>query len=641
MCGIAGLFDFNHHLSGADMRQQVAAMAETLLHRGPDQGGLWEDEAAGIALGHRRLSIQDLSPAGAQPMGSSDGRFVIVYNGEGYNAAELRADLAAGGTAFRGHSDTEVLVEGFAAWGVEETIKRFNGMFAFAAWDRRERQLILGRDRLGIKPLYWSIRDGRAAFASELKALRADTGWNPDLNHDAVAAFLRHNYIPAPHTIYRDVFKLEPGHLLTVAADGTCHDQAYWSARRAALTDTINIGEAEAINRLETLLADAVQRQMVSDVPLGAFLSGGIDSSVVVALMRAGGAKVRTFSIGFAESEYDESHHAAEVARHLGTDHTELRFSERHLLDLVPRMAQVYDEPFSDSSQLPTLLLSQLARQHLTVALTGDGGDEVFAGYNRYFWGRKLRRLTAVPMALRSLAARALTAVPTWAWDRAFDLLPPHRRPPQPGDKLHKLATVLTLNDMGLYRRLVSHWEQPNQIVRSGSEPDGPLWDESWQRDFPNPVARMQALDTVTYLPDDILVKVDRASMAASLETRVPLLDHRVLEFAWTLPRPLLVRNGGGKWLLRQVLHRHVPPPLVDRPKMGFGIPIGQWLKGPLRPWAEDLLDPSRMEEAGVLYPAPIQRCWREHLSGQRNWQYPLWDVLMLEAWRRHWMEAK
>jgi asparagine synthase (glutamine-hydrolysing) len=641
VCGIAGLFDFRRQSGIEDVKRHVTDMADALRHRGPDQGGAWADEGAGIALGHRRLSIQDLSPAGAQPMASACGRFVLVYNGEGYNAGDLRTELAAAGVTFRGHSDTEVLAEGFSAWGVEQTVARFNGMFAFAVWDRQARQLVLGRDRLGIKPLYWTARGGRLMFASELKAMRAVPGWDPALNRDAVAAFLRHNYIPAPHTIYQGVFKLEPGHLLTVDAEGTCCDRTYWNARDVALADRVDIGEAEAVQRLEALLTDAVQRQMVSDVPLGAFLSGGVDSSVVVALMRARGANVRTFSIGFDEGGYDESQHAAQVARHLGTDHTELRFSERHLLDLVPRMALVYDEPFGDSSQLPTLLLSQLARSHLTVALTGDGGDEVFAGYNRYFWGRKLRRLTAVPAPVRGLAARMLTAVPTQTWDGVAKLAPARLRVPQAGDKAHKLASVLTLNDMGLYRRLVSHWEQPDRIVQGGHEPASPLWDDSWITDFPDPVARMQALDTVTYLPDDILTKVDRASMAVSLETRVPLLDHRVVEFAWTLPRHLLVRNGGGKWLLRQVLHRHVPSALVERPKMGFGVPIGQWLKGPLRDWAEDLLNPRRMEQTGLLNAAPITRCWDEHLSGQRNWQYPLWDVLMLESWRRHWMEAE
>ena len=640
MCGIAGVVDFTKATGAEELSRTVAAMTDSLTHRGPDAGAVWTDCRAGIGLGHRRLSILDLSPAGAQPMASADGRFVIVYNGEGYNAGDLRAELEAGGSRFRGHSDTEVLVEGFARWGIEATVGRFNGMFAFAAWDCAERRLVLGRDRLGIKPLYWAMQGERLIFGSELKALRACPGWNAEIDRDAVAAFLRHNYVPAPQSIYRGVRKLEPGTLLVL--DGAeVQILPYWSARAVALAGMANpcrLSDAETVDRLEALLAEAVRRQMVSDVPLGAFLSGGIDSSLVVALMRAAGAPVRTFSIGFAEWGYDEAPHAARVARHLGTDHTELRFEPAHVLDLVPRLAEIYDEPFGDSSQLPTLLLSELTRRHVTVALTGDGGDEVFAGYNRYFWGTRLRRLGILPPALRRAAGRLLTAVPTQAWDRMFRLVPPRLRPPQPGDKLHKLAEVLALDEMGLYRRLVSHWQDPDAVVRGGREPHGPLWDPSWQRDFPDSVARMQVQDTVTYLPDDILVKVDRASMAVSLESRVPLLDHNVVEFAWTLPRPLLASGGVGKRLLRQVLYRHVPAELVERPKMGFGVPIGEWMTGPLRDWAEDLLDPRRLDQAGLLDPAPIGRMWAEHLAGRRNWQYPLWDVLMLEAWRRRWM---
>ena len=421
MCGITGLVDFQHSLGGDELKRVVSAMTETLIHRGPDAGAVWVDQAAGVALGHRRLAILDLSPAGSQPMASADGRFVVVYNGEGYNAGELRAELAASGVHFRGHSDTEVLVEGFAAWGVDETIRRFNGMFAFAAWDRAERRLMLGRDRLGIKPLYWGKLGGRLLFGSELKALRACPGWSPEIDRNAVAAFLRHNYVPAPHSIYAGLSKLEPGKLLVVESDGSLDIRPYWSARAVALSGMAPLSAAEATDRLEALLTDAVQRQMAADVSLGAFLSGGIDSSLVVALMRAGGAAVRTFSIGFAEWGYDESPYAAQVACHLGTDHTELRFEPNHLLDLVPRLPEIYDEPFADSSQLPTLLLSELTRNHVTVALTGDGGDEVFAGYNRYFWGRSIWSAVGwIPQGLRGLAASAVTAIPPARWDQVF-----------------------------------------------------------------------------------------------------------------------------------------------------------------------------------------------------------------------------
>lgn len=641
MCGIAGLLDFRRRSGDDDLERDVLAMTNTMIHRGPDAGAVWTDAAAGIGLGHRRLSIVDLSVAGAQPMASADGRLMLVYNGEGYNAAELRTDLEGRGVRFRGHSDTEVLVEGFSLWGIEETLRRFNGMFAFGVWDRAERRLTLGRDRLGIKPLYWANLNDRLLFGSELKALRACTDWVPEIDRNAVSAFLRHNYVPSPHTIYRDVRKLQPGHLLMVSSDSAVTETVYWDARRVmADTPRVSMGEAEAVDRLEELLSDAIHRQMVSDVPLGAFLSGGIDSSVVAALMQAkSGAKVRTFSIGFDESGFDESAHAAAVAAHLGTEHRELRVSPSHALELVPSLAQTYDEPFSDSSQIPTQLLAQLTRGEVTVALSGDGGDELFAGYNRYFWLRRLKRLTGwMPGPMRRGLAAGLKMPPPAMWDNFAELLPSRLRPPQPGDKVHKLAEVLTLDEMALYRRLISHWTNPDEVVTGASEPKGVLWGDEFGRDFPDLTERMQAADTLTYLPDDILTKVDRATMAVSLEARVPLLDHRVLEFAWGLPASFKIRNGQGKWILRQVLHRHVPRALVDRPKMGFGVPIGNWLRGPLREWAESLLDPRRLREAGLIDPAPVATLWAEHLSGRRNWQYPLWDVLMLEAWRQRWM---
>lgn len=644
MCGIAGFLDRSRAGDAAALTEAVRAMAATLIHRGPDAEGVWVDAAAGLALGHRRLAVVDLTPAGAQPMASADGRFVVAYNGEGYNTAELRAGLAPRGIVFRGHSDTEVLCEGFAAWGAEETIRRFNGMFAFAAWDTRERRLYLGRDRLGIKPLYWARTGGGVAFASELKGLRALSGFDAGIDRDAIVQFLRFNYIPAPRTIYASARKLEPGHILTVERDGRIEDRVYWSAREVARAGTSSRGlanEHEATDRLESLLRDAVHRQMISDVPLGAFLSGGIDSSLVAALMRAkNGAPVKTFSIGFRESGFDEAAHARAVARHLGTEHTEFYVEPRHAIEAIPEMAGQYDEPFADSSQIPTYLLARLTRRHVTVALSGDGGDELFGGYSRYFlYSRLAGAIGLMPMALRGAMAGAVNAIPGTIWDAVSRCLPAGVRPVHLGDKMRKGAGVLTLGGMDLYRRLLTHWPDAVSMVPGGRESrDGPLWDPALEGEFPSAVDRMQFLDTVTYLPDDILTKVDRASMAVSLEARVPLLDHRVVEFAWSLPRALKVKGGRGKRILRRVLHRHVPPALVERPKMGFGVPIGAWLKGPLRDWAESLLSERRLADGGLVDPAPVRQLWIDHLSGRRDGGYLLWDVLMLESWRTRWM---
>jgi asparagine synthase (glutamine-hydrolysing) len=595
-----------------------------------------------VALVHRRLSILDLSPAGHQPMLSADGRFVIVYNGEVYSHQPIAAELAARGHHFRGHSDTEVIVNSFAENGIEPTLKRMIGMFAIALWDRRERNLILIRDRLGIKPLYWAKFDKLFLFGSELKALRAHPGWTAQIDRTAVAAFMRHNYIPAPHTIYRGVHKLEPGTILTLPWQGEPRVSSFWNARAIARNGILNPldgNDAEMTEQLETLLQDAVARRMIADVPLGAFLSGGVDSSTVVALMQqAHLGRVRTFSIGFDIAGYNEAPHAAAVAGHLGTDHTELTVTSGQALDLIPRLPDIYDEPFADSSQIPTYLVSAMTRKHVTVALSGDGGDELFAGYNRYqltqrFW----QALAILPRPMRNAAAAALTMVRPDRWTALASILPARLRPPQTGDKLHKVAAVLKLDSAdAIYRRLVSHWD-PAAIIPDTPEPPSIIEDQMLPQEFPDLLARMQFLDLVTYLPDDILTKVDRASMAVALEARVPLLDHRVVEFSWRLPRSAKVRNRTTKWILRRVLYRHVPPALIERPKMGFGIPLGEWLRGPLRDWAEALLNETRLREANLLDPQVVRRFWQEHLDGSRNWQYLLWDVLMLEAWRERW----
>jgi asparagine synthase (glutamine-hydrolysing) len=641
MCGITG-FRQTRATSFEAVTARVRAMTDSLRHRGPDDDGFWTDPSAGIALGHRRLSIIDLSAAGHQPMVSADGRLVMIYNGEVYSHEEIRPGLVARGIRFRGHSDSEVILESFAADGVAATLPKLIGMFAIALWDRKERSLTLIRDRLGIKPMYWAWIDGLFLFGSELKALRAHPDWTPRINRNAVAAFLRHNYIPAPHTIYEGVHKLEPGTLLTLPLHDEPQITRYWNARQVVHTARANPlrgSDAEITDRLENLLTDAVKRRMIADVPLGAFLSGGVDSSTVVALMqKAGTGKVRSFTIGFDIPGFDEAPHAKAVADHLGTEHTEMTVTAQQALEIIPKLADWYDEPFADPSQIPTYLVSAMTRRHVTVALSGDGGDELFAGYNRYRLGAfQTMWLRALPQSLRRGLARAITMVPPERWSALLARLPARFGYSELGDKLHKLASVLSLGDTGdVYRRLVTHWE-PSRAMPGAREPDGVLWDPKIAAEFPEPVAQMQFLDLVTYLPDDILTKVDRASMAVGLEARVPLLDHRVVEFAWQLPESTKIRAGRTKWALRQVLDRHVPRSIIERPKMGFGLPLAEWLRGPLRDWAETLLAERRLREHGLVDAAYVRRHWQEHLSGRRNWQYLIWDVLMLEAWHERW----
>lgn len=652
MCGIAGCWTPTD--PAAASAELVTAMADRLQHRGPDAGGHWTDRTAGIALGHRRLSIVDLSPLGAQPMASPSGRYCVVFNGEIYNYLTMRDELAAAGATFRGHSDTEVLLAGIERWGFERTLRRAQGMFAIACWDTQRRALTLARDRTGEKPLYWAVQGGRLAFGSELKALAAVPWLRLEPSADSVAAFLRFSYVPTPHAIFRGVAKLEPGTWRTftdldAAPDGS--DGVFWSAAdvaRAGAADPLPGDEASALDALDGVLRTVVGEQMVADVPLGAFLSGGVDSSLVVSLMQALSARpVRTFTIGFREARYDEAAAAAAVARHLGTDHTAMVVSPAECLAVIPRLPTMYDEPFGDSSQVPTHLVAALARQHVTVSLSGDGGDEVFGGYTRYLWTERLwRRVGGWPVIARRAAARAVLTVPTQAWDGiaafARPALPYRLRVAQAGDKLHKAMALLRADSLdGVYDRLISNWFDGPAAVRGTTRQVG-AWPD-WVRaaNAPgSPLPRMQYRDLVGYLPDDILVKVDRATMAVSLESRAPFLDARVIELAWRLPVGRRVVNGQGKWPLRRLLDRYVPRELIERPKQGFAIPVAEWLRGPLRDWADDLLSEASLARDPFLDPAPVRALWRAHRSGARNHQASLWNVLMYVAWRDAWRDT-
>jgi asparagine synthase (glutamine-hydrolysing) len=640
MCGLAG---FLGGTMGTEERREVARrMSERIVHRGPDDSGEWVDPRAGAALAFRRLSIVDLSPAGHQPMLSASGRYSMVFNGEVYNFEAIRKELVTADLApqFRGHSDTEVMLAAFEAWGVPASVRRFVGMFAIALWDRERQEMHLIRDRMGVKPLYWGRAGKSILFASELKALDAHPDFRPVIDRNSLGLYFRFTYLPTPYTIYEGIEKLTPGTILTISADGKARSEVYWSAAEAAERGAANRFRGtfnDALGELDTLLRDAVGLRMIADVPLGVFLSGGIDSSIVTAYMQLqSAAPVKTFSIGFEDDAYDEAVHAKKVARHLGTHHEEFYVTSKEALDVVPNLPAIYDEPFADSSQIPTYLVSAMARREVTVCLSGDGGDELFGGYHRYFLGQRARKkISAVPRLLRRPASRAMRAIPENAWDRAFKLLEPvtprSMRQNRPGERLHKLARILTTTDEdAMYFELVSHW--PGLVI-GAEEPELALFDRTrWPRPL-DAIERMMYFDQISYLRDDILVKVDRASMAVSLEAREPLLDHRLVEFAWTLPLSMKVKKGAGKWLLRELLYRHVPRELIDRPKMGFGAPIGEWLRGPLRAWAESLLDERRLRQEGFLDQPRVTEMWRAHLAGKGNWQQYLWTVLMFQAW--------
>lgn len=652
MCGLTGFWDH----STKDRSTVAHSMAQRLFHRGPDDEGVWIDEAAGLVLAHRRLSIVDLSPAGHQPMESRCGRYVLAYNGEIYNHLVLRKELEQIPVGFpqskedhfawRGHSDTETLLACFEAWGIEKTLTSAVGMFAIALWDREERVLLLARDRMGEKPLYYGWQGDTFLFGSELKALKVHPDFLAEIDRDAICLYLRHCAIPAPYSIYKGIKKLLPGTYLQLPLDRDVDDlralspKKYWSLAEVAaqgLAAPFEGRDTDAIAALDSQLQQSVGLQMMADVPLGAFLSGGVDSSAVVALMQAQSTRrVKTFSIGFDEQGYNEAGYAKAVAQHLGTEHTELYVSSAEAMQVIFMLGRIYDEPFADSSQIPTFLVSQMARQHVTVSLSGDAGDELFCGYNRYaladIWGR----IEKVPFGVRRMTGHLVKSIAPSTWDAFFKLAANFvTLPVNMGEKLSKLATQLeSVNGVNeLYYSLVSEIDNPEQVVIGAKEPATWLMELGMKSSFGDPKLHMMFMDAMTYLPDDILVKVDRAAMANSLETRVPLLDHRVVELAWSLPTSMKIRDGKSKWLLRQVLYQYVPENLIERPKAGFGIPLGDWLRGPLRAWTEELLGVDRLRKEGFFNVEYIRATWQAHLEGKRNNQSFLWNVLMFQVW--------
>ncbi|WP_307349936.1 asparagine synthase (glutamine-hydrolyzing) [Caulobacter ginsengisoli] len=649
MCGIAGLYS----ASQPRLASQAAAgrMCDVLTHRGPDSQGIWADSAAGLVFGQRRLAVIDTSEAGLQPMQSASGRFVINYNGEIYNYLDVRAELEASGPVpnWRGHSDTETMLEAIDRWGLADTLARIEGQFAIALWDRQARRLYLARDRFGEKPLYYGWAGKALVFGSELKALRTVPGCPGEIDREALASFVRYGFVPHPRSIWRGISKLPPGTWTSFGPDDPPGSAprivTYWDAGEAAsqaMADPWRGSESDAVEALDALLARTVKSRMIADVPLGAMLSGGVDSSTVVAMMQAHGqaaGPVKTFTLGFDEAGYDEAAAAKAVAAHLGTDHTELYVTAADALAVAPRLPSLYDEPFADASQIPTFLVSGLARSQVTVALSGDAGDEIFGGYNRYFHGAEVwKRAGGVPRSLRAGAAAALQAVSPDGWNRAAGalsaVLPAELSGGRAGEKIHKLAGVLSAADQDAYHQgLLSLWDDPGQVLVDRAQ------GLSLPGDHPVPAAmtsfaeRAMYLDTRYYLPDDILAKVDRAAMGVSLEARAPFLDRDVFAFAWSLPMSMKIGGGRGKQVLRKVLDRYVPRALIDRPKQGFALPIGRWLRGELKDWGEALLAPSRLKDQGLFDPAAARRCWDEHQSGRRNWDTRLWVLLMAQAW--------
>ena len=645
MCGICGFVDLSNRYDQLNRHRIISEMTNTLIHRGPDDVGYWHDQGKGVSLGHRRLSIVDLSVHGSQPMLSNSGRYVIVFNGEIYNHLLLRKELIRSGVniSWRGHSDTEILLACIDTWGIEKSIQKSSGMFAVAIFDNKENNLFLVRDRMGEKPLYYGFQNGVFLFASELKAINKHPDSMRDIDRNALALQFRYSYIPTPYSIYKGIKKLKAGSILRINLSKSNfkkeileEPKTYWSLEDVVINAQKNIytgNSIEAIDDLNDLLGKSVRDQMVADVPLGAFLSGGIDSSLIVSLMQSqSSVPIDTFTIGFSEDDYNEAIFAKKIAKHLGTKHTELYVSSNDALSVVDKLPQIYDEPFSDSSQIPTYLISEMTKKNVSVSLSGDAGDELFGGYNRYLWTRKIwSRIKFMPISLRKFITYGMTSVSPSAWNKILKQI---LDTPQPGDKMHKLSSILTSSSAeDCYLNLISHWNNSDNIVIGATDISVPVNNINDHLDFDSIEQKMMYLDAISYLPDDILTKIDRASMSVSLETRIPFLNHHVVEFANTLPLSMKIKNGESKWILRQLLDKYVPREFTERPKMGFGIPIDIWLRGPLRDWAESLLEESRLKKEGFLNYEPIRRKWVEHLSGRRNWQYHLWDILMFQAW--------
>jgi asparagine synthase (glutamine-hydrolysing) len=661
MCGIAGFLDPKRRLSAP--MEQILNMLTVLAHRGPDNHGVWFDSSMGIGLGHRRLSIMDLSSEGNQPMVSRGGRYVIAYNGEIYNHREVRKDLEKSTDeliVWRGHSDTEVLLAAIEEWGLNSVLRRINGMFAFVLWDRKEQILHLARDRMGEKPLYYGWVGDTLLFASELKALKAIPLFSGEIDRNALSLFIRYNYIPYPYSIYKGFYKLPQASILSIPQKyqigkhgffpyPDAHDRGglspvtYWSMTKVAtqsLESRFNGTYEEIIGELEKLMLDAVELRMEADVPLGAFLSSGIDSSLVVALMqRQSSRPIKTFSIGSNNRSYDEAQDARVVANYLGTDHTQLYISPQEALQVIPLLPRLYDEPFADSSQIPTYLVSELARRQVVVSLSGDGGDELFAGYNRHFISRKIwNKIRHIPKTFRKEVSTAMMSIPTKYWDKVLSslggIVQTRFNANIRSDRLHKLALIIgSSSPEEMYLKLVSNWAEPESVVVNCVEPSSVVMEREQWPDIPDFTERMMFLDLVTYLPDDILVKVDRASMGVGLESRVPFLDHRVVEFSWKVPIWMKIKNGKGKWIIRQILKKYLPQEVVERPKKGFDFPINNWLRGSLRDWAESLLDSSRIQQEGYLNSVTIEKEWRRYLSCESNSFQRLWSICMFQAW--------
>lgn len=636
MCGFAGFITNSEGFDSEKLRMTASRMNSVLDHRGPDDSGIWIDQEVGIALGHRRLSIIDLSSEGRQPMISSNGRYVICYNGEIYNYREIqkKVEEISGDLNLRGHSDTEVVLKAIEVWGLSKTLAELVGMYSIALWDRLEHTLYLVRDRMGEKPLYYTHIGKCLIFGSELKSLKEHPSFVGRIDRNSLALYMRYNYIPSPYTIYENVYKLLPGSMLTFKVNSRSLDvKTYWSLKEKTvdgLNNKITLNETQAIDELDQLLKQSISQQMIADVTIGSFLSGGIDSSTVTAIMQTQSSKpVKTFSIGFNESKYNEAIYAKEISSFLGTDHTELYVEPHQAMEVIPKLPLLYDEPFADASQIPTYLVSKLAKNNVSVALSGDGGDELFCGYRRYILGEKLsNRLNTIPWNIRILTSNLLRFPSIETWDKILSMSQ------LSGSQIYSLSIALkSRNFESVYQILVSLWKEPELLVLGASEPPTIFTDQNNTSGINGSIDKMMYIDMMSYLPDDILVKLDRASMGVSLESRVPFLDHRIVEFSWKLPMSYKIREGQSKWILRQVLNRYIPKKMMDRPKMGFGMPIDSWLRGPLREWAEELLDDNKLKKQGYFNNYLVRQKWNEHLTGKKDNQHYLWSILMFQAW--------